>query len=366
MNRAAHVFIAISVGAMALPAMAAENDPWYFAIRGGAAITQDSQYESSATGLSGDADHKTGIAFGAGIGYDFGDAALEFELVRRQNTVETVTLSNAGGLGTGTGRIGVDGKTRATAGMLNLYYAPDVEFMLKPYVGFGMGMADVDYKNHRLENGLGIADDSKMVFAYQGIAGLRYAISRAVDMTLDYRYFSTENPKLSDALGRSFKGDYDSHAFMVGLVWRFGGAQAVAAAPEPAYVAAPAPAPEPTPPAVAPAAGPQPVAFIIYFDWDSSAITTDAARILDEAAQAAKGRAPVKVVLKGHTDTSGKNAYNDNLAQRRVVAAEQELVARGVAADSIAITSFGEEQPAVSTEDGVREPMNRRVEITIE
>src|SRR5690606_25676051 len=115
MNRAARVFIDTSLGVRPMPVIAAENDPCYFAIRGGGAITLDSQYECAATGLSGDADHNTGIAFGAGIGYDFGDAALEFELSRRQNTVETVTLSNDGGLGTGTGRIGVDGKTRATA-----------------------------------------------------------------------------------------------------------------------------------------------------------------------------------------------------------------------------------------------------------
>ena len=67
----------------------------------------------------------------------------------------------------------------------------------------------------------------------------------------------------------------------------------------------------------------------------------------------------------GHADRSGSNEYNVGLSQRRAQAVADLLVSMGVPRTSIQITARGEEQPRVPTADGVREPQNRRVEMTV-
>lgn len=355
--------IALSTAVAALlPAMAMAEDSWFAALRGGAVWSEDIRTTSSTTGLRGSTDLERGWAIGVGLGRTFGDFAAELELTRRDNDVIEIGLANSAGLGTGNGLFPGTGSTKSTALMANLYYMPNFDFAVKPYVGAGIGFARLNYDDYAVGN-VTIVDDSKTEFAYQAIAGLRYAISQAVDLTVDYRYLVANKADLQDRLGRAFKAEYDTHTVMVGLLWRFGAKEKVAeAAPEPAY-AQPAPQPEPAP-APAPAPAPEPVGpFIVYFDWDSAEITDAAAKILDEAAEAYKSATPVRIQLKGHTDTSGGDSYNDRLSERRSAAVRAGLVSRGVPESAIAPASFGETRPAVNTGDGVREPMNRRVEI---
>jgi len=72
-----------------------------------------------------------------------------------------------------------------------------------------------------------------------------------------------------------------------------------------------------------------------------------------------------RVVLAGHADRSGSDEYNIALSQRRANNVGRYLEGRGVAAGSISTEAFGESRPLVDTADGVREPQNRRVEITM-
>jgi outer membrane protein OmpA-like peptidoglycan-associated protein len=52
------------------------------------------------------------------------------------------------------------------------------------------------------------------------------------------------------------------------------------------------------------------------------------------------------------------------LSQRRADSVRSYLAGRGIPDGSIATEAFGESRPLVETADGVREPQNRRVEIT--
>ncbi len=65
-----------------------------------------------------------------------------------------------------------------------------------------------------------------------------------------------------------------------------------------------------------------------------------------------------------HTDTVGSDQYNLALSQRRADAAKAYLIGKGVPDAAIATEAFGKSKPLVATADGVREPQNRRVEIT--
>ena len=107
-------------------------------------------------------------------------------------------------------------------------------------------------------------------------------------------------------------------------------------------------------------------AFLVFFDFDRSDIRPDAQEILNgviDLAQQMSGTPVVAVV--GHADRSGSDLYNQRLSERRAAAVERALAAGGIPSDAIATSGLGESMPLVPTPDGVREPSNRRAEITI-
>src|SRR5690606_3867775 len=103
--------------------------------------------------------------------------------------------------------------------------------------------------------------------------------------------------------------------------------------------------------------------YLVFFDFDSSALTPDARSIVASAAADALAGGSPRLDVTGHTDRSGSDAYNQALSIRRATSVQNELIANGVPADIIVIRGAGESENLVPTADGVREPQNRRVEI---
>jgi len=104
--------------------------------------------------------------------------------------------------------------------------------------------------------------------------------------------------------------------------------------------------------------------FIVFFDWDKSDITPQAAAILDNAAAAYQQTGSAQVMLAGNADKSGPDDYNVGLSQRRADAVKAYLAGHGVAEGAMSTEAYGESRPLVETADGVREPQNRNVQIT--
>lgn len=135
---------------------------------------------------------------------------------------------------------------------------------------------------------------------------------------------------------------------------------------------APPPAPAPAPAPQDPFAGIDPneqmraenAMYLVFFDFDKYDINTGAAAVLDSVAQEVRSRNLSGLHVVGHADRAGSNSYNMRLGTRRANAIKDALAARGVSADMITTESRGEENPLVDTPDGVREPSNRRGEIT--
>jgi outer membrane protein OmpA-like peptidoglycan-associated protein len=108
--------------------------------------------------------------------------------------------------------------------------------------------------------------------------------------------------------------------------------------------------------------------FVVYFEWDRSDLTSQASAVIDQAVAniaAGAGCAPGSVTIVGHTDTSGAAAYNDALSVRRADVVAAALSQRGIGASIIDKTGKGETALAKATADGVREPLNRRSEVSI-
>jgi OOP family OmpA-OmpF porin len=129
-------------------------------------------------------------------------------------------------------------------------------------------------------------------------------------------------------------------------------------------LAACAPPPPPPPPPPGPIVGPLGArVFTVYFGWNRSWVGPQGMAILDQAANTFRAGGVVTVQVTGFTDTSGSAAYNQRLSERRAQHVAQILTQKGVPWNAMAIAGHGENDLAVPTPDGVREPRNRRVTV---
>ena len=102
--------------------------------------------------------------------------------------------------------------------------------------------------------------------------------------------------------------------------------------------------------------------FVVYFDFNSVKLSRNARTVIDMVkGEASKG---AKVSVTGFTDRAGASAYNNVLATKRSKVVRSALIKAGIKS-SIESAAYGEEKNAVATKDGVRELLNRRVEISV-
>lgn len=113
----------------------------------------------------------------------------------------------------------------------------------------------------------------------------------------------------------------------------------------------------------APAAMP-PAEYTVYFGFDRSDLSALASATVNRATEAAVSSS-ANVSLVGHTDTTGSNGYNQALSEARAATVSAAMVAGGVNSAVVSASGRGEMDLAVATADGVREPRNRRVDVTL-
>ncbi|MBC6415713.1 MAG: OmpA family protein [Bdellovibrionales bacterium] len=96
----------------------------------------------------------------------------------------------------------------------------------------------------------------------------------------------------------------------------------------------------------------------VYFDLDSSELKEGVKETL-RANKAWLDSKPsvVNVILEGHCDPLGSEAYNIGLGERRAQRVYNYLISLGVSADKLSIVSYGEEKPISQTDNS----LNRRV-----
>lgn len=72
-----------------------------------------------------------------------------------------------------------------------------------------------------------------------------------------------------------------------------------------------------------------------------------------------------KVLVEGHTDSTGSDTFNLGLSDRRASAVRLALIDKGIASDRITTRGYGEAYPVAGNETAAGRQMNRRVEIIL-
>ncbi len=105
--------------------------------------------------------------------------------------------------------------------------------------------------------------------------------------------------------------------------------------------------------------------YSVFFDFDKSSLSPEARRTIDAAADAVRSDSELQIVLVGKADLTGTDPYNMSLSHQRADIARDAFLADGVPLDRIDTRWVGEREPPVPTANGVREPRNRVVEVTL-
>ena len=103
----------------------------------------------------------------------------------------------------------------------------------------------------------------------------------------------------------------------------------------------------------------------VHFDFDRYSLRPEATRALDEAVAALQKVPGATVQIEGHTCNIGTAEYNLALGDRRANSVRDYLVSRGIGADRLRTTSYGEERPK---HDNAREEtrrLNRRAALVV-
>ena len=103
----------------------------------------------------------------------------------------------------------------------------------------------------------------------------------------------------------------------------------------------------------------------IEFEPASTVLAAGGKDNLEKVVSFLQNQAGVKIDVFGHTDSQGKDAYNQKLSDGRAKSVMDYLVSRGIAAERLSSKGFGETQPIASNETKEGRAKNRRVELLI-
>ncbi|WP_200842736.1 OmpA family protein [Zhongshania aliphaticivorans] len=347
------------------------------------------------------------FSYGVTFGYKFESPyRLEFEYRQGENDIE-----NSGGLSAGS-------SLEVSSMMGNLWYDFSAGERLRPYIGFGLGQANLD---------AGGADDDVMIG--QLGAGVTYYLTPRLALDAGYRYSMSEDASFSTA-DTEIETEYSAQSLLVGLRYNFFDAQygvqdadgdgvsdemdecpgtprgvqvdsvgcpldgdndGVAdyldqcpntpAGAEVNAVGCPidsdndgvVDADDACPNTMAGeavmsngCAKDQAVILRgVNFELNSAKLTMNAETILNDVASTLASSPGFNVELQGHTDSSGSDSYNMNLSQNRAKSVKSYLVGSGVESNRLTATGYGEEQPIASNDTKAGRAENRRVELKV-
>jgi len=99
----------------------------------------------------------------------------------------------------------------------------------------------------------------------------------------------------------------------------------------------------------------------VFFEHDSATLNADSFTDLDALAAILKKVPTMTGMIEGHTDSTGTDAYNLKLSDRRAKAVLDYLVEHGVPSERLQFKGYGETQPVADNKTAEGRAQNRRV-----
>ena len=224
----------------------------------------------------------------------------------------------------------------------------------RPFLLVGLGYAHnkVDY--------MGSSNSSWM--ANVG-AGAQYLVNDTFGLQADLRQVWSEADV--GTVGATSSTTVSNTVLNLGAIFRFGAPAAVATpAAEPAPMPVEQPAAEPCNPKTETIE----IQSEALFDFDKAVIKSQSNEVLDKIATEIKSHGDIEFILvTGHTDRIGSDAYNQKLSERRANAVKKYLAAHGIDGARIKSAGKGESEPVAECKDKNRKALieclapNRRV-----
>lgn len=310
-----------------------------------------------AAGLAGQVQANEGLYFGGSLtGYQLD--STRFVGGAQQSAVGSINLGyrffNDWALEAGLGR-DVAGE-RLDVGKLDMYYwfgeaNPD-STAWRPYWVAGVSYFDLNKQD--AGRGLTYLNEGKDEHSWQVGAGL--GLSKMISDHFEFRGDVRGLYKVRDNENTAVDG-----AVNLAVNYYFNGPKAA-----PVTQAAPAPAPVKAAVAPPPAAAPEKRTIIVklnvLFDFNKADVRAIYGDELQAVANAMKAHDDIELVLEGHTDAVGSDAYNQSLSLRRVNAVKAKLAKDyGIPANRIATVGYGESRPVADNATAEGRAKNRRV-----
>jgi peptidoglycan-associated lipoprotein len=104
----------------------------------------------------------------------------------------------------------------------------------------------------------------------------------------------------------------------------------------------------------------------VYFDFDDASLDFQAQEVLKQKAMWLRDNPDENVVIEGHCDERGTNAYNLALGERRAESAKAFLVNLGISSERLTTISYGEEKPLDPGHNEEAWAKNRRASFVLE
>lgn len=103
----------------------------------------------------------------------------------------------------------------------------------------------------------------------------------------------------------------------------------------------------------------------VLFGTDLARLSADGMRTAQKLATVLQQNQQRSVLIEGFTDSTGSDAYNIALSQRRASTVRDALINMGVAAERIDMQAYGETHPVAANDTASNRQLNRRVEIVL-
>lgn len=103
----------------------------------------------------------------------------------------------------------------------------------------------------------------------------------------------------------------------------------------------------------------------ILFGFDSYELSAEAKKNLNKMVVVFKEYEDTDIEIQGHTDSSGSEAYNQSLSEKRASAVANYVIGRGIPGSRLKVVGYGESTPKYSNDSETGRAQNRRVEFLI-